>query len=659
MVRHHHSFFFCGLFTSASPSAVQPWLRRLSISAGATLAPRGKRIVHVTRQVCVCDGIRLERCFEFSRLIFPTPIQQHDPRGQDDSNMSFHSHWEATALFGNVESSPIAVAWNALDDEVADGSPRYNERVAAVVAARERLTEMWNALSFLGRRECFAAIRHHEALATPEDCCTGIIDDVTLDILEQLILLDDDDASSQFNSCVQCVIEHCSDETVSVVMSILKGWRMDITEPPSGSESVWQQALREHVADTSKSFAKWPADNHALRGHTRASIMWLIKMVATWLDQSPARTVVPLTPTVEEVATMAVIARVDPVSVEAYELALLTVEMAELWMQGANGAAAARPYVLLLSDTRTGATLQIEMEDLFERRPTPSQVFSRLLQKMGCTPSVRIRKLVCEDRKFSDLFADALYDGLGIRVATSMRELPSVVRIRGEHMVHQFSLCDAMFATDNYRNSDFLWRATPLLKIPGMTVTMLRALYAASATFHKAAPWTVCNTKLVVLVPGFPERLACVMGNLGQTTGIAIEELHSDSHTGYTPPPGIVFLPLGEVPVADAFVAATHKFEVYNDLHPTPFFGKGGAHLLNQRPVLRDLEWLVAALPAVTEFCQTFPTELTALARHKILGSSDLILSAAQSTVELRSTIGGVVVSSPRVTAVAYEELIC
>jgi tetratricopeptide (TPR) repeat protein len=280
----------------------------------------------------------------------------------------------------------------------------------------------------------------------------------------------------------------------------------------------------------------------------------------------------------------------------------ITLQLMHIWITPPDEPPS-RPWVLLVYNFDQGVLQRL---DLFETDPTPADIMEALTVAMRQPePMLDQQPHRPEAIAFEspDLAADLQSDleALDIQIRTDMPPgtLDVVLAEMEEHM-----------------------RGGPeipsLLSVRGVTPNLVGGVFAAAATFYRAAPWIQLADQQTLAVRVSPEkrtRYAQVLGNGGVTYGLAMYRSWKDVERLF----GFVDHPLETLPKngghSFTFDAIHHfpftdltNLEQYNweiaadDAYPVPLIFKPNQEV--KRPSATDMRWYEAAMLAIPLFVQ-------------------------------------------------------
>jgi hypothetical protein len=164
----------------------------------------------------------------------------------------------------------------------------------------------------------------------------------------------------------------------------------------------------------------------------------------------------------------------------------------------------------------------------------------------------------------------------------------------------------------------FMYKREPilgLLRSPGVTSPLIHELFEAAGFFYREAPWRWISDSCPIEVcypPGGPPRYAVVMGNGGQTYGLAVynspDELLEvydgapfDALLGEVEWTSLLFCEVTDVPFDDLDDIERYGWPVTEpDGYPVPLRVSQSGHPF--RPGKSEVLWLEAALLAIPPF---------------------------------------------------------
>ena len=261
-----------------------------------------------------------------------------------------------------------------------------------------------------------------------------------------------------------------------------------------------------------------------------------------------------------------------------------------------------RPYVILVvSDTG-----QVVGSNTVDDMPAPELVLTTLARAMRRPILGGGRK-----RRPTVIFADdpALVEALA-------PELAGVgVRLEYRHTLREVDL--AMRSMEQ-----FMTKREPvpsLLDSPGVTAPLVKGVFEAAASFYREAPWRWVDDARPIEVRYPPDdrpRYAVVMGQGGQTYGLAVYDATGDLETIYagTPPlemmgqmvwSSLLFSEVTEMPFDDLDDIEKYGWPVAGDLaYPLMVRITRSEQVL--RPGKSELLWFEAALLGIPVFVREY-----------------------------------------------------
>lgn len=259
-----------------------------------------------------------------------------------------------------------------------------------------------------------------------------------------------------------------------------------------------------------------------------------------------------------------------------------------------------RPYIIL-TVSRTG---KVVGTDLVEDEPTLPEVVNALAKAMlypapGGGGKRRPAVVYVDDTSLVEALASELKE-IGVRC-----EFRSVLREAEQALA---SVARFMEGEDSLPG---------LLKAPGVNPFMARGIFEAAAFFYREAPWRwIEDTRPIEIhypVDG-PNRYAVVMGNGGQTYGLAIYDSKDVLHETYagTPPDQLIgrhtwtvliFGEAFEMPFDDLDAIETYDWPVAGS-YAYPLLLQIGLSGRPTRPSKSELLRMEAALLAIPRFVQ-------------------------------------------------------
>lgn len=235
--------------------------------------------------------------------------------------------------------------------------------------------------------------------------------------------------------------------------------------------------------------------------------------------------------------------------------------------------------------------------------PPPDEIWETVLQAMrrpmlGAGGKHRPQRIIFDDQAFVDIFAPRLTE----------------IDVKCAYQRDLGYLNSALVELERMLNRDFP-EMESLLSIPGVSVPLLGEVFKAAAEFYELAPWEKFPYEFAMEIHApadAPPRYAVVMGGGGESYGLFVTEDFVGLQRIFNQ-----FDPEGVTSAMTAF-SLTYDTAVYfafDDLdaitrYDWPIAGERAYPSMVrftpndkfQLPARRDILWLEAVLPALTEF---------------------------------------------------------